>query len=225
MAFKPYWSRQRAADRPFQHGDTLNHGGITQSEVTRKVLDGACQPIMCIQDHPSLIDALRSPTGPAAVLWRIAEIIIDAVDGVFRRGARPHIGIEVLEGIQPSLADRDAHRAIFREPCRRFSRTAVDGVSPDSIFPALRQAMRHAPRAQLLFSQAPARPRTAVRHIKAAHEFLSPAVTATAVMRMFRIALGLAVGYDDQPMESLTGLKTGHSGMIPYFVLTLKRIA
>lgn len=57
------------------------------------------------------VAALLSDCGPAAILWRVRAIVVDAIDGVFRGWTWPHIGQKRCELVAPSVAHGDAASA------------------------------------------------------------------------------------------------------------------
>lgn len=58
--------------------------------------------------------ALLACCGPSAIFRRIAEVIVDTVEAVFDGWTRPHVGIEVLERVQPTFADCYVASAVSR---------------------------------------------------------------------------------------------------------------
>ena len=65
---------------------------------------------------PATVSHLCRLSGPSAVLGAVWPIGIDAVDRVFGRGLRPHVGYEILEGAAclraPAVTDGDAATAV-----------------------------------------------------------------------------------------------------------------
>lgn len=77
-----------------------------------------------------LLMARRPPT----VLRGVWAIIVDPIDRVLRRGARPHVGIEGLEGVAPAVTDRDASATVAGVGLVVGVSTPLDRSLPGSIF-------------------------------------------------------------------------------------------
>ena len=58
----------------------------------------------------SLVSILGHASCPSAVAWFVIAIVIDPVYGMRGRRSRPHVCIEVGEGISPALTEADAVR-------------------------------------------------------------------------------------------------------------------
>lgn len=78
--------------------------------------------------------------GPAAILWAIAFLIIDAVDRVLGRWTRTHISKEVFKG-EPSIAHCNATSKIVFEVLAVRVRAAVNYAGPYAIFGRMCSAM------------------------------------------------------------------------------------
>lgn len=63
----------------------------------------------------ALVAVLLVPRRPSAVTRLVVPIVILAVDRVFGRRAEPHVGQEVLEGVQPPVADANAAATVVLE--------------------------------------------------------------------------------------------------------------
>lgn len=100
---------------------------------------------------------LFTPGCPAAIFRLVVAVVVNSVDRVLAGRPRPHVRVEALEGVQPSLANSDSAPSVLREsrPCR--PQASGLHVDPRSVFRALGSGVRgHQPppkaAATLLFS-------------------------------------------------------------------------
>lgn len=56
----------------------------------------------------ALVVRLLNPVSPATVFWCVWPVVVDALNGMIWRRARPHVGVEVLERVEPTVAHEDA---------------------------------------------------------------------------------------------------------------------
>lgn len=90
----------------------------------------------------SSITRLLCYCGPSAVIRRIAKIVVNSVNAIFGSRARPHIGIEILKAVSPSLAYRNASIPII------FIRVLIgvfasrNNGTPDRKFTGIAHAVR-----------------------------------------------------------------------------------
>ena len=82
----------------------------------------------------AFVVALLGACRPLTVIGRIRAVVINALNGVFRRGAQAHICIEVLEGIQPTFAHDDTASAIVRPFEALGISTSLFDVTPSIVF-------------------------------------------------------------------------------------------
>lgn len=78
---------------------------------------------------------------PSAVLWRVWPIVVDALNRVLWRWSLPHVGVEVLKGIEPAFTHDNASPAVTR--IRRdvgISATRLD-VRPTAILRSVDHAV------------------------------------------------------------------------------------
>lgn len=71
---------------------------------------------------------------PAAVVWRIWSIIVNAVKLVVRRGLRSQIFVEVYKGLAPEIAHRYPSGTITRVVGRVGVVAALQHAGPSSVF-------------------------------------------------------------------------------------------
>src|SRR5262249_859432 len=62
--------------------------------------------ISALSAHPALVTGLFFRCSPSAVRRFVVSIIINAVNAVFRRGSRSHVGKKIREGGPPAAASR-----------------------------------------------------------------------------------------------------------------------
>lgn len=84
---------------------------------------------------------LFQPCSPAAILRGIAKIVVDAVDTVIRGGARPHIGVETIEGFKPTVAHGNAPAPIASISGVMRIGAPLLHAAPNTIFARLGHAM------------------------------------------------------------------------------------
>src|SRR3990167_6938302 len=64
------------------------------------------------------VERLFLTSGPAAITRSVRTVVVDALNGVLRSGAHPHIGEEVGKGQAPSVANGDTSASVV-SPLRR----------------------------------------------------------------------------------------------------------
>lgn len=52
----------------------------------------------------SFVVSLLKAISPPAIIWRIVSIIVNALNRMTRRWSLPHVGVKILEGIDPAVA-------------------------------------------------------------------------------------------------------------------------
>ncbi len=80
------------------------------------------------------ISHLFGARGPCAVLWRVAAVVVDALQHVSGRGFWSHVSTESLETTQPSVADSDSATTVVVERFRIRVQTAVFHLLPRGVF-------------------------------------------------------------------------------------------
>ncbi len=81
----------------------------------------------------ALVRKLFFARGPSAVLGRVVAIVVDAVKRVLFAGARPHVGIEVLERC-PSITNLNAARSIVFVGSVLRKKTSAAHAIPNLVF-------------------------------------------------------------------------------------------
>src|SRR5688572_20847796 len=79
---------------------------------------------------------------PLAIIRRITQRIINPVQGMTGRWARPHIRYEVLERIAPAVANRNASPSVVWKSAHVGVIAAHFHLIPNAVFRALLQSMR-----------------------------------------------------------------------------------
>ena len=90
----------------------------------------------------ALVVVLLMARGPSAIGRFVVAVVVNAVNRVFGRRLETHIGMEVREGIKPSLTDGDASTTVVFVSGGGHSGASPDHVSPSSIFRRVSHAMR-----------------------------------------------------------------------------------
>lgn len=89
---------------------------------------------------PTVVGLLRI-CRPATIPWLIVAVIILSVNRMLRRGARPHIGVEVLKAMSPALANSDSSATVVRKVLLFRSSAARNHLLPNGILWRLALAM------------------------------------------------------------------------------------
>lgn len=132
----------------------------------------------CQQMVPPRISTLLSWRSPSAVLARVGTVVVDAINAVLRRGARPHVGIEVLKGLPP-LADGDAATAVPRKFTIPGIQAPLPHAGPDAVFGNLHgEPVRSCPISGLLVFPASTRHSVSGSQVVAAYRSVSATITA-----------------------------------------------
>lgn len=143
-----------------------------------------------------LVDSRR----PSAVLGRVRAVVADALDGMSRRWARPHVGVEGRESL-PSGVDRDTASTVAGvTDCVRVQ-AAFPDASPDGVF----GSASHPVRGSMLRVQfgAPATLGASVNQIQGQHVAHR---AARANAGPSRVSVDAAVsGANDETAERLSG--------------------
>ena len=84
----------------------------------------------------SSVSGLFLSAGPAAVLRRVAFLIVDAVNRMLRGGTPTHIFKERLEGISPALTHRNAAAAVSAVAAIVLIVTTLNHTNPNPILGA-----------------------------------------------------------------------------------------
>jgi len=81
------------------------------------------------------VQGLFAPGGPATVPGLVVPVVVRvSVEGVRWRRPTAHVSQEVLEGVAPARADRDAAASVAGPLARVRVRTALSHAGPDSVF-------------------------------------------------------------------------------------------
>lgn len=95
----------------------------------------------CEYSVVALVVGLFQSCRPVAVFGRIRAVIVAAFDGVMWRRYRPHVCIERLKAMIPSVADSDASASVPRIcPAARIQASRMN-TSPDPVFITSTQAV------------------------------------------------------------------------------------
>jgi len=88
-----------------------------------------------------LVPVLLDGCGPAAILLGVTAGVVDAVERVSSRGARPHVGEEGLEAVAPLLGHGDPAPAVVREPGIIWVSAPANNGAPRFVFAGSGHAM------------------------------------------------------------------------------------
>lgn len=177
---------------------------IWNASGTRPICNRLCDALVSNKMVTSGVVSLLCFGCPAAILWRIRTIVVDAFDGVLRRGAWPHVGIESGERITPTVAHDNAATTIM--PIHSGARIIAAGLDayPDVVLNSIRFTMRLVwPARQLPFTrQASAAFRMTFLQVFDADNNLVPAVAETTPVRSILFA-GIGIANHEQAGKAL----------------------
>lgn len=106
-----------------------------------QIFDGPCVAIEGVELRSSLIDSLFCRRGPSAVTRFVVAIVVHAINRMFGARTWPHVCVEGLKRVQPSLTDRDTATSVPMKIEPRGSRTAIDHVGPCEELGGIRHAV------------------------------------------------------------------------------------
>lgn len=169
--------------------------------------------------HSSLIDSLFSWSCPAAIARLVIAVRVNAIDRVVFRRSRPHVGVEVLEAVEPSLADRNAASPVASVVFATETAASVFDTGPRKVLARFRHAVSGFRGEHLSFDTA-----AGVRgfaKVGSLHVENLSAVATTAVKRVFRafrIAPECEHGQSSKPLASRQRRQL-HRETLPFFGL------
>ena len=200
-------SRQGSFESPAM-SKSVFHRREMQSEVAGQHRTCPSDAVDGVQHDARLILALCRGGGPSTILRRIALIVGDAVDGVFRGRSRSHVGVKGGERGQPTLTDCYTASAVFREGRVRRARASFDHADPNTELRRVREAVGRFGLQHLHFN-APAR--VGARQVPALHGHDGSAVASTTVDGVFR-SLRIALKREhDETAIPMTWWKLGQN--------------
>lgn len=83
----------------------------------------------------SLVSVLFRFCSPAAVAWLVISVVVGiAINGVLVRWASAHVCEEVLERVQPAVADRNSSSAVIAKLLGGTAATSLDKAYPGIVF-------------------------------------------------------------------------------------------
>jgi hypothetical protein len=98
--------RQRAFDAPASIDPVFN-GSVRHADAATPLGHVQRQPVHRQQPVTARVVCLGVQCRPDAIIKRVTSVVVFALDRVVGAGLRPHIGVEILEGLKPPIADRD----------------------------------------------------------------------------------------------------------------------
>lgn len=141
-----------------------------------------------MRDHP--IDAgvtlLLRPSGPTAILWAVAEVIVNAVKRIIWRWPASHILEKIVKALQPTVTDGYSPAAIVL-PASIFGivTSALDCL-PGMVLWCIRIAVL----GSTFSTEAPARRGIPASKIPPMHDGARPAIAEAAPCDLFAYVLG-----------------------------------
>jgi hypothetical protein len=154
----------------------------------------------------ALVGPLLSHRRPSAILWRVWAVVVNSVDGVLGRRARPHVLKERLKAVSPAVADDNAAPAVVREGLVARGVASLAHTTPCRVFgsvpPVDRVPMCGLPSPSQLALTTSARLRGPV--LERLAMALSRASTV-APTEPFRASINRSAFHNDKATESLSG--------------------
>ncbi len=154
----------------------------------------------------ALITPLLEACRPSAIARLVVAVIIDSVDGVFRRRSRTHVSVEGHEICQPCIAHGDSTTSVM--PIRRALRAVAPRLylRPYGVFwQHLRCAVCAPSLRGFLSTQTAATFTVAAAEITTSDDNDGSAVADASIVGLFRIG-SARPGFDAQPHKRLTRL-------------------
>jgi hypothetical protein len=152
------------------------------------------------------VGTLLPPRRPAAVLWRIWSVVVDALNGVTCRWAWPHVLKERRKAVSPAVADGDAAPAVASERLVARGMAALAHMTPRCVLgrapPVGRVPMSGLQCPSQLALETAARLRGPVLEILA---IAIRRASAVASAEPFRASLDWNAFNNDKTTESLSG--------------------
>ncbi len=111
------------------------------AKVVSPLGNGFSQPVIFDHHQAASVGPLLFRRRPAAIARLIIAVVIDSVNGMLGRWARPHVGRECLETHSPSLAHRNAASSVVLKICEPAIAASVDHVRPNVVNRSTRHAV------------------------------------------------------------------------------------
>lgn len=164
--------------------------------------DGHAPAIQFYERAATTVLRLFRLRNPATVVRLVIAVMVFSLDGVSAM-AWTHVGIEVLEGIEPSLANRDASAAVILKDGRLWPQTSVTHRGPRAMLSRLGHAMSGHPRSGLLSSDTSA---TRVRPRSQSSSVYDGGITTVAEAFPFRMG--------NTARKSLEAVESNHNKLV-----------
>lgn len=175
---------ERALDRP-SGGESPVQRLHPETKASRPVFQRQRLAVECQLSRYAHVPILLCASRPSNIAWRVRTVVVDALEGMVRCRAWPHVEQKKLERIAPPVADRDATAAVSRVSSRLRIQTARLHSAPAGVFGresmAAGQAVRGISRCAQFPCEATAGPRR--RDVCVPYEAFVAAIAATAVRR------------------------------------------
>lgn len=174
----------------------------------------------------ALVPLLLRARRPPAVIWRVRSVVVDAIDGVCWRGARPNVRQKGGKIVPPSLAHNNPAATVIRViPCPRVV-AAVLHLAPRAVLRRLALLMRVPEFPTRIDPEAAATPSRASNQEHADRDVFSPAFTQAKPPGLRTIGLRGYTSDDAEPAECLSGQveRLSHSLMIARNVVVSHRL-
>lgn len=201
------WFRQYTFITP-SISDSGAYHSITYAKLPRpfrnRLLASSVLKAMVI----ALIVRLFNICCPTTIVGRVRAIVVDAVDAVFGRGTRPHIGKEVLKGFAPAVADKDTSPAVSRVAGTHWIMAPVQhhaqGVVFSRLFTFSSRAVLRKPLLQLFNFETTARTCVSGYQVAGHDRYFGSAVAAAKPPRHLRSEIRSSLNHGQSP-EALPG--------------------
>lgn len=191
--------------------ETTSDCRLGQSDDLSDPVDGSLFPIEFIEPHRALGSPLLALRDPLAILRGIVAVRIDAFDGVASR-LHAHVGQEILKGMSPPVAHRDAPPAVVGVGVNVLVDTARDHGFPDSVGRSLGHVMSAVALGRRFSAPTAAALRIAAPEFNGIDGYGGAAVASANTARNYPSAfvpVRSRVLENDEPSKSLAGVVVG----------------
>ena len=139
------------------------------------------------------VDCLLAPRCPAAVVWRVIAIVVDAIKAMAARRTSAHIGEEILETLHPAVADHDPASAVTVPVLIGRQSTSLSHAPPCTVFRrriTARLAMRGEFFSGLVAPKTPATDRILTAEVRPQHGRLVATITSAEPYGLAPVSVG-----------------------------------
>lgn len=127
------WSRYGVCEG-LASQESLKNGFVVESKSISPLSQGQRFALILYQLARHAIPGLRRFYHPRAVSGFVIAIVIGSLNAVLAAGARPHVCVEILKGMQPAITNANSTVVVPAQFIGLWECAARNHVSPASIF-------------------------------------------------------------------------------------------